>query len=145
MSQFNKILSITCLSVLILMTGGCASTPETPDPNVAMQEKYGIEILSVQLTSVNYMINFKYKVLDPEKAAPLHNRKIQPYIVLERTGSQFGVPLTEKLGSIRSSPKFAKAGKNYFIFFGNPARYIKAGDLITIVIGDFKVEHIEVK
>ena len=91
------------------------------------------------------MINFKYKVLDPEKAAPLHNRKIQPYIVLERTGSQFGVPLTEKLGSIRSSPKFAKAGKNYFIFFGNPARYIKAGDLITIVIGDFKVEHIEVK
>ena len=145
MSQFNKILSIACLSILIFILGGCASTPEKPDPNVAMQEKYGIEILSVRLTSADYMINFTYKVLDPEKAAPLHNRKVHPYIVLERTGSQFGVPLTEKLGSIRSTPKFAKAGKNYFVFFGNPARYIKAGDYISIVIGDFKVDHIEVK
>jgi len=146
--RYGKLIIIFFYASLLILGTGCSTLSVIADdrePNKTMLEKYGVEIISLRLTSANYMLNFKYKVLDPEKAAPLHDRKINPYLILERNNSRFSVPVTPKLGSIRSSPKFAQAGKNYFVFFGNPGGYVKTGDLVTIVIGNFRVEHIKVE
>ncbi len=121
-----------------------APVTEAVNTRSSMEQQYGIQIDSVHLTAANYMMSFKFKVLDVEKATPLMSRKIDPYVVHEKSGSKFAVPVSPKIGAIRSTPKFAQEGKNYFIFFGNPSGYVKSGDRITIVIGDFKQEHVEV-
>ena len=109
-----------------------------------MEQRFGIKVESVRLTAANYMMNFTFKVLDAEKAAPIMDRKTNPFVILERNGSKFSVPVTEKLGAIRGSPKYSKEGKNYFMLFGNPGGYVKAGDRVTIEIGDFIVRHVVV-
>ena len=158
MVNIARIIIFTVFPIIVLALSACSTEVRRVDDmslrvdRVAkadgtlseMENRFGVEFVSARLAAANYMINLKYKVIDPEKAAPLHNRKIDPYVVLERDGSRFAVPVTQKLGAIRSSPKFAKAGKNYFFFIGNPGGYIKSGDLITVVIGDFKLEHIAV-
>lgn len=37
-----------------------------------------------------------------------------------------------------------KAGKNYYMMFANPDRHVKSGGKVTLVVGDFKVEHLTV-
>jgi hypothetical protein len=113
------------------------------------EQQWGIKVLGITRTSAGYMLDFRYKVLDTEKATPILQRKFakNPYLIAEKTGAKMGVPFTEKVGSVRSSVRSAnqiKAGRKYAMIFVNPAKHILRGDLVTIVIGDFKLEHLEV-
>ena len=103
---------------------------------------WGATVSSIRLTAGGYMIDFRYKVLDPEKAAPLGRRENKAYRVDESTGAKFLVPTTPKVGSLRQAPKKLDAGKTYFVFFCNPGKYLKAGSTVTVVIGDFRAEHL---
>jgi hypothetical protein len=105
----------------------------------------GIKVLSIRRTASDYMLDFRYRVLDAEKAAALMDRKIMPKLIIEETGRMLQVPVSSKLGPLRQSPKYAKNDTNYFMFFANPGRAVKAGDKVTIVIGDFRVEHLVVE
>ncbi len=120
------------------------SSTEKYTGNKKVEDEYGIRIESIRLTAANYMLHFNYKIIDAEKAKYLMNRKIKPYIVVERTGNKLQVPVTAKLGALRGSPRFPKTGKNYWMFFGNPSMFVKSGEKVSVVIGDFKVEHITV-
>lgn len=105
----------------------------------------GIKVLGIRRTASDYMLDFRYRVLDAEKAAVLMDRKIMPQLIIEETGRTLQVPVSSKLGPLRQSPKYAKKDTNYFMFFANPGRTVKAGDKVTIVIGAFKAEHLIVE
>lgn len=109
-----------------------------------MEEQWGVRPLSVQLTATDYMLDFRYRVIDPEKAAAIINRKTKPYLIVEKTGVRLDVPSSYKVGPLRQSAQFSKANKNYFMLFANPGRRVKAGEKVTIVAGDFKLEHVTV-
>ncbi len=153
MPSFMRYIS---LSVLMLLAGGLygcaggapkpqtAAEAEAADARTDMEKAYGIKIDSIRLSAANYMMNFKFTVLDTDKVMPLMDHKLDPYVVQEKTGSKFAVPFSPKIGALRSAPKFPKAGGNYYFIFGNPGGYVKAGDLVTIIIGDFKAEHLTV-
>ena len=89
-------------------------------------------------------LDFRFKVIDPDKAQPLLMRKVKPYLVDEATGQKTVVPVGETVGTLRQTTQKPVAGRIYFIFFGNPGNTVKPGSKVTIVIGDFKAEHIEV-
>jgi hypothetical protein len=57
------------------------------------------------------------------------------------------VPSPPKIGPLRQTTRNSGplAGKTYFIFFANPGKSIKAGDKVTVVIGDFKIENLAVQ
>ena len=111
-----------------------------PDP---MAEKWGIEIASIRMTSNNHMIDFRYKVLDAEKAASLFDRQTKPYLIDQTSGKVLAVPNTAKVGPLRNSNK-PKEGKIYWMFFGNSG-VVKAGNKVTVVIGEFKAENLIVE
>jgi hypothetical protein len=92
----------------------------------------------MRLTSSGYMLDFRYRVVDTTKAAPLFDRKMKPILRDEATGAQMVVPVPPKTGALRSSND-PKLGRSYFMFFANPARFIKAGNTVTISIGEFSV------
>jgi hypothetical protein len=110
----------------------------------AIAARWGIHIESLRLTASGYMLDFRYRVLDGEKAVPLFARKIKPVLKDDKTGAQMAVPVPPKTGALRSSND-PKVGRQYFMFFANPARFIKAGNTVTVTIGDFSVSGIPVE
>ena len=109
-----------------------------------LKEKWGIKVESARLSAGGYMIDFRYRVLDADKAAPILDRRVKPYLVDQASGATFIVPNPPKVGQLRSG-KNIKEGKIYFIFFANPGRYVKSGNKVTVAIGDCKIENITVQ
>jgi hypothetical protein len=91
------------------------------------------------------MLDFRYQVKDATKAAPIIDRARIPYLVHESSGAKFAVPSPAKVGPLRQMPRQLEAGKQYFILFANPGQYVQVGDLVTVVIGDMRFEHLRVE
>ena len=90
------------------------------------------------------MIEFRYRVIDADKAAPLFVRKTKPHLIHQQSGEIFIVPAPGKVGPLRNSD-IPLAGRTYWMFFANPARYIKMGSRVTIEIGSFKIRNLVVE
>jgi hypothetical protein len=110
----------------------------------ALAEQWGIEITSIRLTANDHMIDYRYRVLDADKATDLFKRQIKPHLIQQRTGKVLAVPETAKLGPLRNS-NIPQAGKIYWMFFGNAGNLVQSGDKVTVAIGDFRVEDLIVE
>jgi len=92
------------------------------------------------------MLDFRYRLLDPAKASSLLDRKIHPYLLDEATGAQLGVPDAPKVGQLRpTSRNNVIPGRNYYILFANPGRYLQAGSKVTLIAGDTRISHLTVE
>jgi hypothetical protein len=150
-------LSLIIGSIVMLLStapGWCqASTPssqkegatliEKQNKGTAITEKWGIEILGIRQSAAGHMLDFRYRVVDSEKAAPLFARQTKPYLIDQASGKVLAVPNMAKVGPLRSSNP-PQAGRTYWMFFGNPG-LVKAGSKVSVVIGDFKVEDLTVQ
>lgn len=136
--------NVIVLLVLTVLLSGCSVARRSPAAADPLEDRWGIRVQSMRLTAEGLMLDFRYRVLDAEKAAPLFSREVKPYLVDEATGARFLVPESPKVGALRTT-RPPKEGKNYFIIFVNPGRYVKAGNKVSVVIGEFKVEHLVVE
>ena len=112
------------------------------DP-AAIAQRWGIEIASMRLASGGYMLEFRYRIVDANKAQPLFDRGTRPRLHDDASGLDSVVPNPPTTGSLRSTND-AKAGRTYFMFFANPARVVKAGSEVTVTIGEFSISGIPV-
>ena len=115
-----------------------------PRKNTLLKREWGIEIVYVRQTSAGYMLEFRYRVLDAEKARALFERQTKPVLIHAETGARFIVPTPAKTGALRNSNP-PKGGHTYWMFFANPGKFVKAGDTVSIEIGDFVVDNLEVQ
>jgi hypothetical protein len=111
---------------------------------IDLAEQWGIEVTSIRLTANDHMIDYRYKVLDADKATDLFKRQIKPHLIHQETGKVLAVPETAKLGPLRNS-NIPQEGKIYWMFFGNGGDLVQTGDKVTVVIGDFRVENLVVE
>jgi hypothetical protein len=109
-----------------------------------LEKSWGIRIESLHLSAAGYMLDFRYHVLDANKAKPLFDPLTKPYLIDQTSGAVFAVPSPPKVGQLRNV-KEVKEGKTYFVFFANPGKYVKAGNKVTVVIGDFRAENLIVQ
>ena len=118
----------------------------SPEEIKQLADKWGVELLGMRLTTAGYMMDFRFRVLDVDKALPLFDHRIKPHIVADRSNIKLPVPMSTKVGAFRPTNrgKNIKADKTYYMIFGNPDRHVKVGETVTVVIGDFKVEHLMV-
>jgi hypothetical protein len=108
-------------------------------------ERLGIDVVALRRTARGSMLDFRYRVVVPGKAAPLFRTEIKPYLIHQKTGARFIVPTPPKVGALRTTKGIPQAGRHYFIFFANPGGYVKAGDRVTIVIGEHRLENLLVQ
>jgi len=118
--------------------------PRHPRDMTYMKRKWGVEILFIRETAAGQMLEFRYKVLDPEKARALFIRQTKPVLTDVKSGIQLAVPAPAKTGALRNSD-VPIADRTYWMFFSNTARLVKAGDRVNIQIGDFLVEGLVVQ
>lgn len=109
-----------------------------------MKEKWGIEVTAIHTAAAGNMVDFRYKVLDAEKAVVLFSKKTKPYLIHQKTGKVLAVPRTAKVGPLMSS-YHPKQDRIYWMFFGNQTKLVQKGDQVTVVIGDFKAENLVVE
>jgi predicted secreted protein len=135
--------------VLCLICSASYSLAQSEKPSVSpagqnMEERWGIKPLSIRPTADGFFVDFRYRIVDAEKSAPLFSPTIKPLLIDENTGAIMAVPTVPKVGSMRSTRKPLQ-GRNYAILFANPNKHIKPGHKVTVVIGDYKAEHLIVE
>lgn len=142
------------VAMTAIMVAGCATDRpvdsnwgQAPDQQEAanIEKQWGVRVLGIRRSAMNYMLDFRFRVLDTNKVGEIMDRKVRPVLEVEGTKIKLNVPVTSKLGSLRQSAKYAKADTNYFMMFANPGKVVKQGDKVTIRIGQFKVEHLVVQ
>ena len=119
-------------------TNGSAPTTQAAEPAPTMEEQWGVEVVALRLTGADYMLDFRYRVIDADKAGELFERANKPVLIHNATGAKLEVPRPAKTGPLRPTNP-PQAGRVYFMLFSNPG-VVKAGDEVTIEIGDFKTE-----
>lgn len=109
-----------------------------------LEQDWGVKVLWIRTSAAGHMLDFRYRVLDPEKAKPLMDRRNKAYVVPQNSKVKLGVPHSPKVGSLRTMPKTIKKDTNYYAMFANPGT-VSRGDKVTVVIGDFKAENLTVQ
>ena len=85
------------------------------------------------------MLRLTYRVVDPDKARALFDKKLRPFLIDEVTGARLAVPAMENVGELRQTAQ-PVVDRNYFMIFGNPEKLVKSGGRVSIVIGDLHVD-----
>jgi hypothetical protein len=103
----------------------------------AFGEQTGILVTRVAVVGGGGLIDFRYQVIDQEKAALIHD--FTPRLIDEQTGS-----VIDTLFMGHSHGGTPKAGYSYPLVFVNEAGLIESGRLVTVAVGDARLEHVEV-
>jgi hypothetical protein len=150
----HAVVTLLLGGMLGLLLTGCATTDATPgrsaDPvpraaRSVLRERWGIEVTSLHLSANGRMVDFRYRVLDPKKAALLGDRNVKATLTDLATGAVLRVPSFPKTGSMRQTAMTMQAGRIYFMLFANTGMPVKTGSRVTVTIGDFKAENLIVQ
>jgi len=77
---------------------------------------WGIDSISVKLIESGEMVRFSYRIVDPDKARMLNDKRAEA----------------------------KQAGRSYWMTFSNKGRRVKRGDRVDVVIGQFKASNLVV-
>ena len=97
---------------------------------------WGLDSLSVKAVESGALIRFSYRVLDPEKAKVLNDKKVEAFLDSPTERARLSIPSLEKVGQLRQATT-EESGKVYWMAFSNPRRTVKPGDHVNVVIGNF--------
>jgi hypothetical protein len=142
----TRVADITLLFVVFALCTSFEGHPPRgwPAMQAKLVERWGIKVEGIRRSAASYMLDFRYQVVDAEKAKPVFDRRTKPLLIHEATGARFVVPSPAKTGPLRNSD-LPRVNRGYFMFFANPGKFIKAGDRVTVEIGDFRAENLVVR
>ena len=130
--------------------------PSTPAPNIAPHSRYklnpvprkeaeylsmvwGIDLLSVKAVESGELIRFSYRIMNPDRAKVLNDKKTEAFLVSPAASVRLVIPSHEKVGQLRQTTSTPETGRSYRIAFSNPRRTVKRGDRVNVDIGQFHV------
>lgn len=100
----------------------------------------GVQITYVAVTGGGGLVDLRFKVLDADLAAELHDADKPAAVVEEKTG----LVVHDLLMSHSHTGPF-KTGISYYLLFNNPGNWIRRGSEVTVLLGDAAVEHVVVQ
>ena len=109
--------------------------PETVISAQTLEEKYGIQMTLVAVTAAGGLVDVRYKIVDPEKAALLATEEdgIMPMVYVEN-GDFMLMPdmhmRTQKL----------EADRMYFSLIPNAQNAVKRGSSVVVIFNDIALE-----
>jgi len=109
------------------------------------ESAWGVDSLSVKWAESGEMVRFSWRVVDPQKAKPLNDKKLEPSLEDPQAGVSLVVPVLDKVGQLRQAVQNIEAGKSYWMGFSNVGRRVKRGDRVNVVIGNFRADGLVVE
>jgi hypothetical protein len=104
---------------------------------------WGVDSLSVKLVESGEIIRFSWRVLDPDKAKVLNDKKAEPSLNDPSARVSLVVPAMENIGQLRQVQP-PVASQSYWMAFSNKGRIVKRGDRVNVVIGPFHADGLAV-
>jgi hypothetical protein len=105
---------------------------------------WGVDSLSVKAVESGELIRFSYRIVNPEKAKILNDKKMEAFLVSPANSVRLVIPSLEKVGQLRQT-NAPEAGRSYWMAFSNPRRTVKRGDHVNVDIGQFHVSGLVVE
>jgi hypothetical protein len=102
--------------------------------------RYGVDHLQIRSISSGASLEFRYRVLNPDKAQILGDKNAKPYITDWKTGNRLTVPTMEKIGQLRQQVTRLEEGREYWMVFANPGKLVKPGDKIDVTVGPIHLD-----
>jgi hypothetical protein len=102
-------------------------------------QRSGVRLVRVAVSGGGGLVDVRYQVVDPEKAAALHEPGTPPAVVDEQSGL---VLRDLYLNHAHNGPM--KAAVTYYLVFENPGGWIRRGSTVTVLLGDAQVDHVVV-
>ncbi len=145
-SASNNILAAILLSAVVAVAGWlawnatqAARLPGTPATADVVAAQWGIRIQHIGVSADGGLIDFRFVVVDPDKAAPLLNLENRPRLFVEATGA--------KVDSLMHPPHAhaPDPGQSHFLLYNNTDGVIQRGTLVSVLIGDLRLEHLSAK
>lgn len=110
-------------------------------------EEFGVQVRGVRLSANGYLVDLRYRVLDPARARAMLDRKVRPVLVDETSGSRFYVPAPPIVGALRQTArnKVIHTDRDYFMLFANPDRKLKAGSKVALYVGEQRFGDLQIE
>jgi len=110
-----------------------------------LRQALGIELVSLRRSAAGHMLDLRYRIVDREKATPFVEGRIKPYLVDPERKLLLHVPFAEKVGKLQQVHLSSRPDYVYFMLFGNEGRLVQAGDRVTVIFGDFRIDDVKVE
>ena len=143
-------LALAAGCMLLVALAGWMIVAQYPDGDVgpeaaarskaAFEEATGVRLLWVAVTAGGGMIDLRYRVIDPDKALIVHDQKRPPRIIHEASGRALSRPWMD-----HSHKRKQHAAVTYYRLLTNSGGMVKRGSLVTVAIGDARLEHVVVQ
>lgn len=141
-----------CLGMMLLGSSQIWAASATQEgqsqPSVkrvlSSEEELGMKVTAVRLTGAGHFIDFRYRVMDPEKAKLVLSRKAKATLIDQATGTILPVSVT-KVGPMRGTTVEPKEGRQYVILFTNANQAVRHGSKVSVVIDGAKLEDLIVE
>ena len=105
-----------------------------------MAARHGVDVNLVAVTAAGGFVEFRFQVTDPDRAEGiLHDQSRRPVLVSEDTGA------TLVMAAPPHSHGGLQLGGSYFFLLANAHNAVRVGTEVTLVIGDSRLEHLEVQ
>jgi len=106
--------------------------------------RFGVDHLRVRSISSGSSLEFRYRVVDPDKAQLLTDKRAKPLMIDQATGTKLEVPTMEKIGELRQTATLEQ-GREYWMVFANRGKLVKPGQRVDVKIGSFRAEGLTVE
>ena len=140
--KFTPIFSV----VLIMLLGTSAwlawqalrpvQLPGTPASAAVVEAQYGIRLTHIAVLADGGLIDFRFQVIDPDKAAPLFSLDNRPILIAEESGK-----VVDSLYHPPHSHDIVAGQSNYFLY-NDRGGAIQPGTSVSVVLGNLRLEHI---
>jgi hypothetical protein len=142
------VLLSSCLGGMTVLgwAAGCRNAAPSAAA-VSPEEQFGVALQGIRLSAAGHILDFRFRVLDADKALPLVDRTKKAFLVHQPTGAALAVPEAPTIGPLRQTEKFGKPqqGRTYVVLFANAGKLVQPGDRVSVVIGDFRVSDLVVQ
>lgn len=120
--------------------------PLPPDSDRQRQdETFGLHFESLRVSGDGLLLDFRYRVTDPDKAMHVVNRQTRPVIIDPVSKMELQVPHAQNIGTLRQMGSKLIRGRRYTALFANPGKIIKSGSKVSIVMGSFRLDNVVVE
>lgn len=117
----------------------------SPVQRLAIEQAWGISVEGIRLTAAGHMLDFRYRVLDPGKAGRLIHPKMGLLVIEEKSGAELPVPTMAKVGALKQTRSHLHPERTYSVLFANLNGKVKADAVVTVMLGDLRIEHLVVE
>lgn len=133
--MIKRVMTQAVALAAVVAVAGCAA----PGKGAGQPQEvagYGIVVQGLHLSAHGYMLDLRYRVTDPAKAAPLLDARKKVQLLDGAHQARLGVPESPVIGGMRQTSRnhVVYTDRDYFVLFVNPGRAVRSGDQLQLEV-----------